>query len=81
MPEFKILLFGITKEIIGKPEVSLQDSSIVEVRDLLFQLKEEYPALKKLKSLMVAVNNEYAQSNQKLFNHDEIALIPPVSGG
>lgn len=77
----KVLLFGITREIIGKNEISVMDSSIVEVNDLLLQIKEAYPALNKLKSLVVAVNNEYAQGNQKLSDDDEIALIPPVSGG
>jgi len=77
----RVLLFGITKEIVGKQEIFIQDASIVEVKDLLAQLKQEYPALNKLKSLMIAVNDEYAQSNQKLSERDEVALIPPVSGG
>ncbi|MGL6022222.1 MAG: MoaD/ThiS family protein [Chitinophagaceae bacterium] len=34
-----------------------------------------------LSSLMVAVNQTYAEDKTRLFPKDEIALIPPVSGG
>lgn len=81
MSEYRILLFGITREIIGKHEISINSGNIAEVKDLLAQLKEAYPALAKLKSLLVAVNDEYAEESQELSEHDEIALIPPVSGG
>jgi molybdopterin synthase sulfur carrier subunit len=40
-----------------------------------------YPNLKGLKSLLIAVNNEYAEDSVELLESDEIALIPPVSGG
>jgi len=47
----------------------------------LIELKTNYPKLKDIKSLLVAVNSEYAESNLVLSENDEIALIPPVSGG
>jgi molybdopterin synthase sulfur carrier subunit len=40
-----------------------------------------YPALEKLRSLFIAVNQQYAEDNQSINETDEIALIPPVSGG
>ncbi|RYF62770.1 MAG: MoaD/ThiS family protein, partial [Cytophagaceae bacterium] len=39
------------------------------------------PALTGVKSILVAVNSEYAEPDTLLNPSDEIALIPPVSGG
>lgn len=44
-------------------------------------LGKTYPGLKELSSLAVAVNNSYAVDSQPITHFDEIALIPPVSGG
>ncbi|UZR94606.1 MoaD/ThiS family protein [Chondrinema litorale] len=79
--QLQILTFGIAKEIIGKQvfDIDLPENSTVQnLKNMLF---EQYPELGKLKSLSIAVNNEYAESNYSLSTSDEIALIPPVSGG
>jgi molybdopterin synthase sulfur carrier subunit len=44
-------------------------------------LEHNYPPLKELASYMIAVNNNYASDTQTILSTDEIALIPPVSGG
>jgi molybdopterin converting factor small subunit len=44
-------------------------------------LKSRYPSLVEIKSLMIAVNNTYADDSLSIGESDEIALIPPVSGG
>ncbi len=44
-------------------------------------LAERYPAMQKLSSLAVAVDSEYADDAQPLRPGQEVALIPPVSGG
>ena len=79
-----ILLFGITKDIIGSSSLSMTMSETQQMRtvgDLKLHLCKAYPELDKLSSLAVAVNNEYADENAPIDNFDEIALIPPVSGG
>jgi len=79
-----ILLFGITKDIVGSSSLSLPLSSankLKTVRELKNYLGNTYPGLNKLSSMAVAVNNAYAKDNAKIDNFDEIALIPPVSGG
>lgn len=82
-----ILLFGITKDIIGSATLSMPSSSefggkkTKTVKDLKEYLEKMYPDLKKLSSLAIAVNNAYADDNTSIDNFDEIALIPPVSGG
>lgn len=75
-----VLLFGITKDIIGEQSLNVA-KNLATVQDLKVYLKHEYPGLAKLSSLAVAVNNEYAQDDLQLQQTDEIALIPPVSGG
>ena len=51
------------------------------VAELKAQLIISYPELSKLTSLAVAVNSEYAEDDVSLTVDDEIAIIPPVSGG
>ena len=77
---YRIKTFGITREILGGKEavIELPGTSVQELRAVLYQ---KYPRLKGLRSLMIAVNNEYAGEEDLLAEADEIALIPPVSGG
>ena len=79
--QVKIALFGITKEIIGAAKLNYQLPAESQVGLLLQQLKSDYPDLKDLNSLLIAVNDEYATPEQRLSEQDEIALIPPVCGG
>ena len=79
-----ILLFGITKDIVGSSSLSIADSETAQLQtvgDLKAHLCSAYPQLNNLSSLAVAVNNNYADENDPIKNIDEIALIPPVSGG
>ncbi|MBX0291661.1 molybdopterin converting factor subunit 1 [Hymenobacter sp. HSC-4F20] len=77
----KIALFGIAREIVGQPSLEVSAPEGQSVQTLLAGLREQYPALSRLSSLAVAVNNEYAEDDTTLSERDEIALIPPVSGG
>jgi len=79
--KLKVALFGITKEIVGKPELELDAPAEQSVAGLMNQLREKYPALNELTSFAVAVNSDYAVDDYQLHERDEIALIPPVSGG
>jgi molybdopterin synthase sulfur carrier subunit len=79
--DINLKLFGITREIVGKSEDNLKIDQTLNVREFLNTLKTQYPALGELSSILVAVNNEYADGEMILTNNDEVALIPPVSGG
>jgi molybdopterin synthase sulfur carrier subunit len=79
--ELQIALFGITKEIVGQPEVRYSLPPATKVSDLTDRLKADYPRLQDLRSFFVAVNSEYAEEEYELQENDEVALIPPVSGG
>ena len=78
--QLRVKAFGVTKDILGNREIviELQGQTVAQLRA---KLVSEYPALSGLKSLMIAVNNNYAEDNLPLQNTDEVALIPPVSGG
>ncbi|TAM99879.1 MAG: molybdopterin converting factor subunit 1 [Chitinophagaceae bacterium] len=79
--EIRLLAFGIVKEIfkVNLMEISLPEGSTVDV--LRKNLEHEFPAIKRLSTYMIAVNNEYAAEDVILKAQDEIAIIPPVSGG
>lgn len=79
--QVSVQLFGITREIAGTTTLALDLPASGQVGALLEALREKYPALNGLRSLLVAVNGEYAEADQLLHPNDEIALIPPVSGG
>lgn len=74
-------MFGITKEIVGNSSTTLEVSDTLTTDGLLTLLRAEYPQLAAIRSLLLAVNNEYAEQDLVLSERDEIALIPPVSGG
>lgn len=79
----KLLLFGIAKDIIGGsvfelPSGSKHPKNVLELKHILVQL---FPEFAKLSSFAVAVNSQYAHDDEALQINDEIAIIPPVSGG
>jgi molybdopterin converting factor subunit 1 len=80
MNKYRIKAFGITKDLLGGRETFIEINGAT-VADLRSALNERYPQLLGLRSLLIAVNNDYAEEHIALNESDEIALIPPVSGG
>jgi len=80
MAKYVIKTFGITREIIGSRQAVLEinGNTVGSIRN---ELQSRYPSLSNLRSLMIAVNNSYAEDDLAIGETDEIALIPPVSGG
>lgn len=76
-----VLAFGVAKDIFGGSVIDLELPEQGTTGNLKQVLKKRYPRLKQLASYMVAVNSEYAQDEVILTDYDEIAIIPPVSGG
>ena len=79
--KIKVLAFGIVKEIFSNSSVELDVADGINVEELKTFLELQYPRLKQLVSYLVAVNNEYAEALQIVDVRDEVAIIPPVSGG
>ncbi len=78
--KLKIKAFGVTKDYLGGKEAILEIKGQT-VGDLRKELNELFPQLLGLRSLYIAVNRDYADEQRVLEITDEIALIPPVSGG
>ncbi len=80
MGKYVIKAFGITKDIVGSREVvvEFEGSTVQSLREAL---KKRYPSLLGIRSLMIAVNSNYAEDDAPVGESDEIALISPVSGG
>ena len=74
------MAFGIAKDILNASSIAIElnGSTIGELKAML---EEKYPRLQKLASYMIAVNSEYANNDVVIKQGDEIAIIPPVSGG
>jgi len=78
----RVLFFGTLKDVAGKSSGMLDLREGASVADVLAHYQAETPRLKELlPSLAMAVNQEYAGPSAKLNEGDEIALLPPVSGG
>lgn len=79
--EYNVKAFGIVKDIVGGKQIVVESAELLTVSQLLQHLGALYPTLTSLRSLLVAVNREYAEGHRSIAPSDEIALIPPVSGG
>jgi molybdopterin converting factor subunit 1 len=78
----KVLFFGMLKEIAGRSTENVDLQEGASVRDLLGHYESQLPALKNLlPSVALAVNQQYAAPDTVLGPDDEVALLPPVSGG
>jgi molybdopterin converting factor subunit 1 len=79
--KINLLAFGIARDILGARQMELELEEGVLVSQWLQDLKANYPKFSGLTSLAIAVNSEYARQDLVLKEGDEVAIIPPVSGG
>ena len=78
----KVVYLGMLREIAGceREVVELRDASTAA--DLYTNLQQRLPKLQDFRgAIALAVNYEYAAGTVILHENDEVALIPPVSGG
>jgi molybdopterin converting factor subunit 1 len=76
----RVRLFASYREAAGTNRLDAPLPSGARVRDLLALMAERLPVLGTVPGL-VAVNQTYVQPDFELHAGDEVALIPPVSGG
>jgi molybdopterin synthase catalytic subunit len=77
-----VRLFAGLHDLVGRREVELELADGATVADLRDELGSRYPAVVPFMSTLVcAVNEEYVTNDHRLSPDDEVALIPPVSGG
>lgn len=78
----RVKLFAAAREATGSGEVEVDLPSVARVAHVRSALATQWPQLASLaERSLVAVNAEYARDQDKLAEGDEVALIPPVSGG
>ena len=78
----RILMFATLAAQIGERQLSLVLPERATVADALDALARKFPDVASMRgSLAVAVNESYAAESCRLSAGDELALIPPVSGG
>jgi MoaE-MoaD fusion protein len=75
--EVTVKLFAILRERAGASELTLELPEGARVRDAIDSLAEVAAGV----PVVMAVNREYADADVVLSPHDELALVPPVSGG
>jgi len=78
----KVLFFGILKDLVGQASDSLELREGATVADVLSHYEERVPKIREvLPSIALSVNQHYSGPGAILGNNDEVALLPPVSGG
>jgi len=80
--QVNILFFGVLKDLVGKSTDSLDLPEGATLADILAHYEGRIPRLRELlPSVAMSVNREYAAPEMRLNANDEVALLPPVSGG
>lgn len=78
----RVLFFGAARDATGCDEAELKLHPPHDSASAFGQLLLAYPNLQRFgKSLLLAVNQDYAQPEREIFDGDELAVFPPVSGG
>ena len=77
-----VRLFARLRDIAGAGELTREVASDATIASVWRQLAGEYPELGRYeRSISSAVNADYARMDQVLHEGDEVAFLPPVSGG
>lgn len=78
----KVLFFGAARDAVGHSEVDLRLNGNSTAANAFEQVLEKFPDLRRFgRSLLLAVNQEYAVADREVHDGDELAIFPPVSGG
>ena len=80
--QVKVLFFGQLKDVVGAAEERVELPAGARVADLVAHYQQRFPRWEEFRpSIAVAVNQEYADVAAGLEPEDEVAFLPPVSGG
>ncbi|MGH9556622.1 MAG: molybdenum cofactor biosynthesis protein [Terriglobales bacterium] len=80
--QVRVLFFGQLKDLTGRASDSLTLPEGSTLSDLLSHYESGFPRLKALlPAVALSINQEYAPPDSALRDQDEVALLPPVSGG
>src|SRR5271167_3993446 len=78
----RVVYLGMLRDLTGRGHETVELAGGSHLADLFAHLEQRFPKLGELRnSLALAVNQEYSDAAAELHEKDEVALIPPVSGG
>src|SRR5438270_3724713 len=78
----RVIYFGMLKDAVGRQVEEVQLPADSSLSDLVEDRIEHTPVIDNFRKVLAfAVNQEYAQLDHKLQEGDEVAMLPPVSGG
>src|SRR5215470_5875681 len=78
----RVLFFGILKDLVGKASESLEVREGATLADVLTHYESSVPRMRELlPTIAMSVNQHYSGPGALLGDNDEVALLPPVSGG
>src|SRR3954452_1205310 len=78
----RVLFFGKLKDIVGRSEDAAEVREGAQVEDVFAQYGQRFPELAKFRgSVLASVNQNFAEWRSPVANNDEVAFLPPVSGG
>nr|BCX01661.1 MAG: molybdopterin converting factor small subunit [Bacteroidota bacterium] len=78
----RIRLFGPLQDVVGADRVELPHAGPITVSELWTLLEARYPDLSAWRTICrVAVDGRYVRAEAEITDPEEIALLPPVSGG
>ena len=76
-----VRLFASYREAAGAGHIELELPAGATVRDAIQQVLRQHPLVAEGRQVVIARNREYVEPDAPLADGDEVALIPPVSGG
>ncbi len=76
-----VRLFASYREAAGVGRIDLELPAGATVRDAITEIARRHPLITEGRSVVIARNQEYVGPDEPLADGDEVALIPPVSGG
>jgi molybdopterin synthase catalytic subunit len=78
----KVLFFGVLKDVVGRAEDRLDLESGATVGRIFDHYCGQFPRMREMAgSILLARNQEFAEPSASIADGDEIAFLPPVSGG
>ena len=80
--QVRVLYFGLLRDLVGIKVEAVELADGARLGDLFGDLERRCPNLQGFRnSIALALNQEYADATAELHDNDEVALVPPVSGG
>ena len=80
--QVRVLFFGILRDVVGRAEEAFELEPGCDVERLFELYSGRYPELERHRaSLLFSRNREFVGRSQRLEEGDEVAFLPPVSGG